>query len=60
MSFRLNNIRATYQRMMNKIFREEIGETLEEYMDVMIMKSSVNTFYSYHLNGCSKGSDNIT
>lgn len=32
--------------MMNKIFREEIGETMEVYMDDMIVKSGVETFYT--------------
>lgn len=40
MPYVLKNIRFMYQRVMNKIFKEEIGETLEVYMDVMIVKSS--------------------
>lgn len=35
----LNNVCATYQRMINKAFWEENGETLEVYMDGMIVKS---------------------
>lgn len=36
MPFGLKNVGAIYQRMMNKIFQKEIGETLEVYMDDMI------------------------
>lgn len=37
MPFSLKNVGETYQRMMNKVFKEEIGETLEVYMDNMII-----------------------
>lgn len=39
MLFGLKNIDATYQRMMNKIFHEEIWEMMEAYMDDMVVKS---------------------
>lgn len=38
MPFGLKNTRETYQRIMNKIFDEEIGEMVEVYMDDMIFK----------------------
>lgn len=38
MPFGLNNVGTTYQRMMNKIFQEEIGKILKVCMDDMIMK----------------------
>lgn len=38
--FGLKNIGATYKRMMNKDFKEEMGETLEIYVDDMIVKLS--------------------
>lgn len=50
MSFGLNNVRATYKRMMNKIFQEEIREILEVYMDDMIVKSGVENFHTHHLH----------
>jgi hypothetical protein len=31
---------ATYQREMNKVFRKQIGNMLEVYMDDMIVKSA--------------------
>src|ERR1044072_2509619 len=37
--FGLKNAGATYQRMMNKVFKGEIGDMLEVYMDDMIVKS---------------------
>ena len=40
MPFGLKNSSATYQRMMNKVFRNEIGDMLEVYMDEMIVKST--------------------
>lgn len=36
----MKNIGATYHRMMNKVFKEDIGETLEVYMDDVIIKSN--------------------
>ena len=39
MPFGMKNIDATYQWMINKVFRGEIGDMLEVYMDDMIVKS---------------------
>ena len=39
MPFGLKNARATYQRMVNKIFLSQISRNLEVYMDDMITKS---------------------
>ena len=49
MPFRLKNAGATYQRMMNKVFRGEIGDMLEVYMDNMIIKSHAETDNATHL-----------
>lgn len=54
MPFRLNNVDATYQRMMNNIFQEEIGEALEVYMNDMIVKSGQEELHTYHLQGVFK------
>jgi hypothetical protein len=35
--------------MMNKVFRAEIGDTLEVYMDDMIVKSKDETEHTTHL-----------
>ena len=49
MPFGLKNARATYQRMMNKVFSNEIRDMLEVYMDHMIVKSRENTDHASHL-----------
>ena len=39
MPFGLKNARATYQRLMNKIFTHQIGRNVQVYVDDMLMKS---------------------
>ena len=39
MSFDLKNVDATYQRLMNEIFHELLGKTMEVYVDDMLVKS---------------------
>ena len=39
MPFGLKNVGATYQRMMTRMFRENIGHTVEVYIDNMVVKS---------------------
>src|SRR5262249_47952267 len=39
MPFRLKNARATYQRLVNKIFARLIGHNIEAYVDNMVVKS---------------------
>ncbi|WCJ39787.1 Retrovirus-related Pol polyprotein from transposon gypsy [Euphorbia peplus] len=39
MPFGLKNARATYQRLVNKMFKELIGKNVEIYVDDMIVKS---------------------
>ncbi|CAL2241574.1 unnamed protein product [Prunus armeniaca] len=39
MPFGLKNARATYQRLVNKIFKEQIGRTMEVYVDDMLVKA---------------------
>nr|KYP47153.1 Transposon Ty3-G Gag-Pol polyprotein [Cajanus cajan] len=40
MPFELKNAGATYQRLMNKIFHEQIGRSMEVYVDDMVVKSN--------------------
>ncbi|GAU32556.1 hypothetical protein TSUD_218140 [Trifolium subterraneum] len=49
MPFGLKNAGATYQRIMNKVFRGEIGDMLEVYMDDMIVKSHEEVDHTIHL-----------
>ena len=39
MPFRLKNARVTYQRLVNKMFSEQIGRNMEVYVDDMLVKS---------------------
>lgn len=39
MPFGLKNASATYQRLVNKIFEDQIGKNMEVYMDDMLVKS---------------------
>ena len=39
MPFGLKNAGATYQQMMTRMFRHNIGHTVEVYIDDMVMKS---------------------
>ena len=39
MPFDLKNVGATYQRLVTKIFRPLLGETMEFYINDMLMKS---------------------
>ncbi|CAL2276653.1 unnamed protein product [Prunus armeniaca] len=39
MPFGLKNARATYQRLVNKIFKQQIGRTMEVYVDDMLVKA---------------------
>jgi hypothetical protein len=39
MPFRLKNAGATYQRLMNRMFHDQIGKNIEIYIDDMLVKS---------------------
>ena len=39
MSFRLKNARATYQRLMNRMFHDQIDRNVKVYVDDMLVKS---------------------
>ena len=39
MSFRLKNVETTYKKLMTKIFKPLIGQTVEVYIDNIVVKS---------------------
>uniref|UniRef100_A0A151UII2 Retrovirus-related Pol polyprotein from transposon 17.6 n=1 Tax=Cajanus cajan TaxID=3821 RepID=A0A151UII2_CAJCA len=40
MSFGLKNSGATYQRLMDKVFHQQIGKNMEVYVDDMVIKTT--------------------
>ena len=42
MPFGLKNAGATYQRLVNKMFHNQIGRNVEVYVDDMLVKSKEN------------------
>ena len=54
MPFGLKNARATYQRMVTRMFKEQISETVEGYIDDMVVKSRRNEEHVPNLQKFSK------
>jgi len=50
MPFGLKNAGATFQRMVNKVFRDLIGSTMEVYIDDMLVKSVQRTDHLQRLD----------
>ena len=49
MPFGLKNVGATYQRLVNKMFQEHIGASMEVYIDDMLVKSVKAELHVAHL-----------
>ncbi|KAL2246210.1 UNVERIFIED_CONTAM: Retrovirus-related Pol polyprotein from transposon [Sesamum indicum] len=49
MPFGLKNAGATYQRLVNKMFAQQIGKTMEVYVDDMLVKSQQPDEHLEHL-----------
>ena len=49
MSFGLKNVGATYQRLMTKIIRPLICQTMEVYVDDILVKSKTKSEHTRHL-----------
>ncbi|XP_074327488.1 uncharacterized protein LOC141665400 [Apium graveolens] len=49
MAFGLKNAGATYQRLMNKLFANLIGKTMEVYVDDMLVKSLAKADHINHI-----------
>ena len=45
MPFGLKNVGSTYQRMMTKMFKPQLGRNIEVYIDDMVVKSKVVSEY---------------
>ena len=45
----LKNAGATYQRLVNKMFANQIGKTMEVYVDDMLVKSMRSSDHLAHL-----------
>ena len=54
MPFGLKNARATYQRMMTRMFRDKIGCTVEVYIDDMVVKRKQEMQHIHDLKGVFK------
>lgn len=52
MAFGLRNSGATYQRMVNRLFRELLGIAMEAYVDDMVVKSKQQGSHSEDLRRC--------
>ena len=50
MPFGLKNAGATYQRLVNAMFKPQIGKTMEVYVDDMLVKSKVAEDNMDHLS----------
>ena len=50
MPFGLKNAGATCQRLMNRMFRKQIGTTMEVYIDDMLVKSTTAKLHIAHLS----------
>ena len=58
MSFGLKNARATFQRMVNKVFKK-LWNTLEVYIDDMLVKSLDRSDHVKHLGKHSLSSESL-
>ena len=52
MSFGLKNARATYQRLVNKMFSKKLGGTMEVYIDKIMVKLSKASDHVPQLQEC--------
>lgn len=50
MPFSLKNASATYQRLVNKMFADYLGDTMKVYIDDMLVKSLLAQQYLNHLH----------
>ena len=51
MSFGLKNVGSTYQRMMTRMFKPQLGKNIEIYVDYMVVKSKMVSRHLGDLGG---------
>ena len=49
MPFGLKNAGATYYRLVNRIFKDQIGKSMEVYVDDMLVNSLRSSDHLFHL-----------
>lgn len=49
MPFGLKNAGSTYQRLVNEMFKDLLGDTMEVYIDDMLVKSKIAIDHVEHL-----------
>lgn len=49
MLFRIKNAGSIYQRLVNKMFKQQIGRTMEAYIHDMLVKSRKEDSHRSHL-----------
>lgn len=49
MPFGLKNAGATYHRLVNKLFKQQIGKNMEVYVDDMLVKSRTTQQLAFDL-----------
>lgn len=49
MPFGLKNTGATYQCLMNTMFKDHVGKTMEVYIDYIFVKSQIGANHVHHL-----------
>ena len=54
-SFGLKNAGATYQRLVNRMFSEQLGKMIEVYIDDMLENPSKSEIISFTSRNASKG-----
>ena len=50
MPFGLKNAGATYQRLVNRMFKMQMGTTMEVYIDDMLVKSTITELHIAHMS----------
>ena len=52
MPFGLKNVGATYERLVNRMFKDQLGDTMKVYIDDMVVKSKQSKNHLKDLQEC--------